>query len=98
MEQLLESARERDRQDELRDFRDAFWIPPDGAGGDQIYFCGHSLGLQPRTADAALDTEMKRWRELAVSGHFRGQPGLDRLRRRPGGNTGRTWSAHSPAK
>jgi kynureninase len=74
MDQLLESARERDRQDELRDFRDAFWIPPHGAGGEQIYLCGHSLGLQPRAADAALSLEMNRWRELAVSGHFRGQP------------------------
>lgn len=74
MDQLLESARERDRRDELRDFRDAFWIPPHGAGGEQIYLCGHSLGLQPRAADAALSLEMNRWRELAVSGHFRGQP------------------------
>jgi kynureninase len=74
MEDLLESARELDRQDDLRDFRNAFWIPRQPGGGDQAYFCGHSLGLQPRTAAAALDTEMTRWRELAVSGHFHGQP------------------------
>jgi kynureninase len=74
MEQLLESARELDREDELRDFRDAFWIPHRPAGGDQVYLCGHSLGLQPRAATAALESEMQRWRELAVSGHFRGEP------------------------
>jgi kynureninase len=74
MKDLLDSARDLDDRDELRDFRGAFWIPPGPAGGDQAYFCGHSLGLQPRSAEAALDTEMSRWRELAVSGHFRGQP------------------------
>ncbi|MCW8873409.1 MAG: kynureninase [Xanthomonadales bacterium] len=74
MENLLESARELDRQDDLREFRDAFWIPQQSAGGDQAYFCGHSLGLQPRTAESALETEMGRWRKLAVSGHFRGEP------------------------
>jgi len=74
MEQLLESARELDREDELREFRDAFWIPQRPAGGDQVYLCGHSLGLQPRAAAAALESEMQRWRDLAVSGHFRGEP------------------------
>jgi kynureninase len=74
MKQLLESARELDCRDELRAFRDAFWIPQRPTGGDQAYLCGHSLGLQPRAAAAALETELLRWRELAVSGHFRGQP------------------------
>ena len=74
MKSLLKRARELDGQDELRDFRDAFWIPPHAAGGQQAYFCGHSLGLQPRTADDALQQEMKRWREQAVGGHFRGHP------------------------
>jgi len=74
MKSLLESARELDRQDELRDYRNAFWIPRRREGGDQVYLCGHSLGLQPRTAASAIETEMQRWRELAVSGHFRGDP------------------------
>jgi len=74
MKQLLESARELDRRDELGAFRDAFWIPQRPQGGDQTYLCGHSLGLQPRAAAAALETEMGRWRELAVGGHFRGRP------------------------
>jgi len=74
MKSILESARELDHQDELRDFRDAFWIPPHETGGQQVYFCGHSLGLQPRAAEAALQEEMARWREHAVGGHFHGQP------------------------
>jgi len=74
MKSILESARELDSHDELRDFRDAFWIPPHKAGGQQAYFCGHSLGLQPRAAESALQQEMERWRDQAVGGHFHGQP------------------------
>jgi kynureninase len=74
IKQLFDSAAELDRQDELRELSDAFWIPPHGSGGLQAYFCGHSLGLQPRTAEAALQKEMRRWRELAVGAHFRGRP------------------------
>ncbi len=74
MQKLLETARGLDRADELRDFRGAFWIPPHGADAHQSYFCGHSLGLQPRTAEAALRKELRSWREQAVAGHFRGDP------------------------
>ncbi len=75
MRELRESAREQDRDDELRAFRDSFWIPVSGStGAQQVYLCGHSLGLQARTAEAAVQTELRRWRELAVDGHFRGQP------------------------
>jgi len=74
MQQLLESARELDSQDELREFREAFWIPPHSDGARQAYFCGHSLGLQPRAAAIALQNEMDAWRERAVAGHFQGQP------------------------
>lgn len=74
MEQLLENARALDRQDPLRAFREQFWIPPHEAGKEQVYLCGHSLGLQPRAAEAALSKELERWRTLAVAGHFHGQP------------------------
>ena len=71
MEYLLEEAHARDAGDELRDFRDAFWIPERPGGGAQAYFCGHSLGLQPRRAEAAVLGELRAWRERAVGGHFR---------------------------
>ena len=74
MNRLLEAARELDRGDELRGFRDLFWIPPFGDKAGQAYFCGHSLGLQPRSATAAVENEMRAWREQAVAGHFRGDP------------------------
>jgi len=71
MKQLLEEARARDAVDPLRQFRDAFWIPARPGGGAQAYFCGHSLGLQPRRAEAAVLAELRAWREQAVAGHFR---------------------------
>jgi len=74
MKRLLEEARALDRDDELRGFREYFWIPPFGENASQAYFCGHSLGLQPRPAAAAVENEMRAWRERAVAGHFRGDP------------------------
>ena len=62
----------RDAADPLRGFRDEFLIPPHG--DDALhYFCGNSLGLQPRAAREAVETEMDRWARLAVEGHFRGE-------------------------
>jgi kynureninase len=69
---LLDDARERDAADPLREFREAFWIPARPGGGEQVYFCGHSLGLQPRQAETAVLSELRAWRERAVGGHFHG--------------------------
>ena len=66
-----------DAADPLSACRDAFLIPPHGTG-EQVYFCGNSLGLQPRAARAALDAELEHWARRAVAGHFEGaQPWLD---------------------
>jgi kynureninase len=67
----LDDAGERDAADPLRALREAFWIPARSGGGEQAYFCGHSLGLQPRQAEAVVLTELRAWRERAVGGHFR---------------------------
>jgi len=67
-------ARELDRLDPLRSFRERFWIPPGPSGGEQLYFCGHSLGLQPIGAEDALRSELTAWRDRAVDGHFDGEP------------------------
>lgn len=64
-------ARARDGADPLRDFRDEFLIPPHD-GGDSLYFCGNSLGLQPRGVREAVLSELNDWGELAVEGHFKG--------------------------
>jgi kynureninase len=62
----------RDAADPLAPFRDEFLIPPHGHR-EQAYFCGNSLGLQPRATRQALIDELDDWRELAVEAHFRGR-------------------------
>jgi kynureninase len=59
-----------DEGDPLRKFRERFLFPELG-GRDCVYLCGHSLGLQPGTAAAYVDQELKEWARLGVEGHFR---------------------------
>ena len=66
-----------DAADPLRAFRDEFLIPPH-EGRDSSYFCGNSLGLQPRAVRAALAAELDDWAGLGVEGHFKGRlPWMD---------------------
>ena len=58
-----------DRSDPLAPFRDRFNIPKH-ADGDQIYLCGNSLGLQPKSVKAALQQELDDWAAFGVEGHF----------------------------
>ncbi len=69
---LLREAEALDEQDPLRGFRQEFLIPPHGEG-DQAYFCGNSLGLQPRGVRQALLDELDDWHQLGVEAHFRGR-------------------------
>lgn len=69
----LEHARALDRDDPLASFRQKFHIPKDEQGRDLHYFCGNSLGLQPKNAGIYVQEELKTWAELAVEGHFKGQ-------------------------
>jgi kynureninase len=59
-----------DARDPLAHFRERFWIPKTKAGEECIYLCGHSLGLQPKTASAHIEQELKEWAALGVEGHF----------------------------
>jgi kynureninase len=78
MKKLLETARKLDREDELGPFRSKFYIPPHHDGTDQVYFCGHSLGLQAKSVESAVGEDLHAWRELAVRGHFEGKlPWID---------------------
>ena len=61
-----------DQADPLREFRDRFHIPQHH-GEDQAYFCGNSLGLQPRAVRGALIQELDDWAALGVEAHFRGR-------------------------
>lgn len=59
-----------DAADPLAHFRDRFCIPRNRTGGECVYLCGHSLGLQPKTAAAYVEEELQAWAELGVEGHF----------------------------
>lgn len=73
----MQWARAQDASDPLREFRDQFLIPPH-TDGDSVYFCGNSLGLQPRAVREAVNAEMDYWGELGVEGHFKGRlPWMD---------------------
>ncbi len=68
-----DQARDLDQQDPLRHLRDEFWIPTTDDGREQLYFCGNSLGLQPKSVEAAVQEELDAWKNLAVEGHFKGR-------------------------
>ena len=76
-EATLAWAQAQDAADPLRGFRDEFLIPPH-EDHDSHYFCGNSLGLQPRAVRPALSAELDYWGELGVEGHFKGRlPWMD---------------------
>ena len=58
-----------DADDPLAAFREQFHHPVDGRGRRLVYLCGHSLGLQPKSAAQYVEQEMKDWRRLGVLGH-----------------------------
>lgn len=81
-EPTLAYAQQQDREDELKGFRSRFYFPkhnirPDGQTptggleGEMIYFCGNSLGLQPRDAGDFIRQELADWREMAIDGYWR---------------------------
>lgn len=65
-------ARNLDAQDTLAQLRDQFYFPQH-EGRDVLYFCGNSLGLQPKSVEPALLRELEHWRTHGVEGHFRGE-------------------------
>jgi kynureninase len=59
-----------DARDPVAHFRDRFHIPKTKTGEDCIYLCGHSLGLEPKTARAYIEEALQDWARLGVEGHF----------------------------
>lgn len=70
-ENSLEFARAQDANDPLRFYREQFVFPQQN-GTNVLYFCGNSLGLQPKTVRQALLDELDQWAVHGVEGHFRG--------------------------
>ncbi len=64
-------ARAQDAQDALRHLRAEFYFPEGENGEEQLYFCGNSLGLQPKGVEKILLEEVADWRKWAVEGHLR---------------------------
>ena len=62
-----------DQQDPLKEFREQFHIPKRN-NKEVIYFCGNSLGLQPKITSEKIDFELKKWAEKGVDAHFDDDP------------------------
>ncbi|XP_035706633.1 kynureninase [Folsomia candida] len=79
-----ELVRQLDENDPLKKLRGEFHIPKvevvtagkEGKdGGEAIYLCGNSLGLQPKEAIVLLEKELKRWSEEGVEAQLCGEEG-----------------------
>ena len=68
-ENNIDFAKYLDSKDELKHFRDKFYIPMIN-GKDSIYFTGNSLGLQPKTTQDYVLNELEDWANFGVEGHF----------------------------
>jgi kynureninase len=68
-EQSLDFARKLDENDPLKKFRKRFYLPPHN-GKKAVYFCGNSLGLQPKTVRENINLELDDWAKHGVEGHF----------------------------
>lgn len=66
----LDFAREMDHNDPLTSYRDQFHLPKSADGKEAVYFCGNSLGLQPKSARKYVEQELLDWENLGVEGHF----------------------------
>ncbi|HEY7378181.1 MAG TPA: kynureninase [Steroidobacteraceae bacterium] len=59
-----------DGADRLAGYRERFFLPPGRTRAAAIYFCGNSLGLQPRGVRELIDEELEDWARYAVLGHL----------------------------
>lgn len=66
----LEYAQTQDQMDTLFPFRERFLFPQHN-GEDVRYFCGNSLGLQPKSVEYLMNRELRDWARHGVEGHFR---------------------------
>ncbi len=62
-----------DARDPLAHFRERFHFPKARDGKNSVYLAGHSLGLQPKSAQSYLEQELRDWAEFGVEGHFHAQ-------------------------
>ena len=65
-------AKSLDEADPLGSFREQFLIPEKN-GKQRMYFLGNSLGLQPKSTAAAINTILQHWSEEGVESFFTGK-------------------------
>lgn len=65
----LKFAQQLDKEDNLREYRKQFFIP-DHQGAAVSYFCGNSLGLQPKVVKFYIEQELLDWKNMGVEGHL----------------------------
>ena len=71
-ENTIEYARQLDEQDNLKAFREQFYIPII-TEQECVYFNGNSLGLQPKVTQEYILDKLEDWANLGVEGHFHGR-------------------------
>ncbi len=71
-EDFRQRANDADDADTLFPFRERFYLPQHN-GQDAAYFCGNSLGLQPKSTAYLFEQELRDWARHGVEGHFRAQ-------------------------
>ena len=59
-----------DAKDKLQKYKERFHIPAKKTGEEYIYFCGNSLGLQPKKTKEFINQELEDWAGLGVEGHL----------------------------
>lgn len=62
-----------DAKDPLAGYRSKFYIPKHTDGSETLYFCGNSLGLQPKSVEQYMLQELEDWKKHGVEGHFNAQ-------------------------
>jgi kynureninase len=85
-------AKKMDAADPLAQFRSRFHFPKIN-GKEALYFCGNSLGLQPKSTEAYLKRELTNWAEKAVDGHFHGEEAWYGVRKKSKPTLGRILGA-----
>ncbi|GIN19508.1 kynureninase [Siminovitchia fordii] len=63
----LEYAQQLDREDDLKQYRDEFYIQP-----ETIYFDGNSLGLLSKRAEESLLSMLESWKQFGIDGWLKG--------------------------
>ena len=80
----IEHIQHLDEKDPLKEMRSAFCFPKNKEGIPLRYFCGHSLGLQPKIAENEISSILNQWKDKAVEQWFEPEapwyPYFDQLR------------------